>query len=72
MIRSRLAAVAAAIGAFLVLLWRVFAAGERSQEAKQAKAELEALKNANEVEQEIDGLDADGVSERLDRWRVRK
>lgn len=56
-----------AVGA-LVFVWRIFAAGENRQIAKDNKAKLEAVKDKKAKDDEINSLSPADLDKRFDRW----
>lgn len=64
----------AAAGALMAVLaaWGVGRReGRKAVERDHLKKRLDAAKKAREVHRDVEGLDADGVRKRLDKW-VRK
>lgn len=52
----------------LFAIWRIYAAGQSAEQAKQAQASLQNLRKRMETDDEITGLSVDQRRERLSRW----
>lgn len=52
----------------LAVLWRVYAAGQNKQIAKDNKAKLEAVKDKKAKDDEINRLSPSDLDKRLNRW----
>jgi len=63
---AAVAALAAFVGAYL----KGKSAGKQSEQAKQNRARLDAIKDRKELDNEIDGLGPADLDARFDRWRV--
>lgn len=52
----------------LAVLWRVYAAGQNKQIAKEQKAKLEAVTDKKAKDDEINRLSPADLDKRFDRW----
>lgn len=70
-IKLYLAALGALIAAFVVAYFKGRADADAEQKAKQATGRVEAMKQAEEIENEVEALDIDTLKRRSSKW-VRK
>lgn len=63
-------AIGAAVAGLLGLWFKAKQAGKAEERAKEAKRRLEAVKNKQEIENEVNTLGPADLDKRFDRWRV--
>ena len=63
-----LTAIAAAVVAALLGAWRIYAAGKKSQRAKEDEARLRAIQDKKGIDHEVDTLGSDQLVDRFRRW----
>lgn len=60
--------LAATVGALLVAALVAFFAGQRTGELKQRRRDADALRRAEEIEDEVEAMDDGAVGRELRRW----
>lgn len=63
-----IAAAGAGLLALLAAIWRAFAAGKASERARQDRARLESITDAQRIDDAIAGRDPDANRKELGRW----
>lgn len=64
-----LTAIVAAVVAVLGVIWRAFVAGKKSEQAKQVRRQLDAIREKKEIDHEVDNLGPADVDQRFERYR---
>lgn len=67
-IRLYLVALGALIAAFVVAYFKGRADADAEQKAKQAEGRVKAIKEAEEIENEVEALDVDTLKRRSTKW----
>lgn len=65
---SKLTQAAALIGAVLFVVWRIFVAGKDAAENEQTKKNIEAVKDRNSIDADVQKADDAELDRRGSRW----
>ena len=65
---SRIGRYLAAIGIAAGILFAAYSKGRKDSRLNQTADRLRASNKAKEIENEVDGLGADAIDDRLDEW----
>ena len=65
-------AIVAAVAAFFVAIFKAREAGKVAERSKQERASLDALRNRNQIDDDVSKTGDDAVRRELDDWRLHK